>query len=199
MDYSAYRSLTVGMQQPRPLVSWTPVTERPREFAEALMGYACIASNAGFKGLVVTVDEVEVDDALYTNAKWEKLRQFVVAMCDELGRDEPLPGGLALFFASVGDDNTLEDQVIDRIVEATGGDSFRLGTWSTEDLHNLAVAISKMYGDAYGVDVEYDASAVDRVWRTLADQELSEAGLIRAYIRVYLNILDVSHGPPAVQ
>ena len=127
---------------PRALVSYTPAEDRPYDFARALIGYATLAHHAGYRGLIVTVDELEVEDALMTASRRSKLIDFVVAMRAELGNRQPLEGGLAIIFAAVGDGADVEDDVVRLIVDVTPGEPFDLRSWRRADLMVLSRRIT---------------------------------------------------------
>ena len=61
---------------PKTLIS-SKVAERARAFVEALAGTAMVASKAGFHGLIVTIDEVEVETQgtpEFVATFWKRLR-----------------------------------------------------------------------------------------------------------------------------
>jgi hypothetical protein len=181
---------------PRALVSYTPAEDRPYDFARALIGYATLAHHAGYRGLIVTVDELEVEDALMTASRRSKLIDFVVAMRAELGNRQPLEGGLAIVFAAVGDGADVEDDVVRLIVDVTPGEPFELQPWRRADLMVLSRRIHELYVAAYGVTAPYDEAVASGVFKVIDRHELQQSGEIRAFIRGYVARLDVAFGPP---
>jgi hypothetical protein len=196
LDWDDYVSLTYdGQYSPTPLVSYSPVDSRPYDFAQALLGYAAIANRCGFEGVIVTVDELEVEHALATGSKWQKLVEFVAAMRSELTHDEPPGGGLVIFFAAVHED-TLEHDVVKLIVETTPGEPYVLTPWDDDDLVDLARRIHGLYSLAYGSIGSFDARDAVSVIDRLDELDIDETGAIRAFIKTYVSRLDVAHGPP---
>jgi hypothetical protein len=198
LDWDDYVRMTYDSgYSPRPLISHSPVDQRPYDFAHALIGYASLARNAGFEGLVVTIDELEVEDALYSPTKWAKVRSFVAAMQEELGAGQPIVGGLAIFFAAVGEGTAVEDQIVDLVVDSTGGQRYELKPWHRSDLMDLSRRIHELYTAAYGLEIEYDGRIATNAFELIDGLDLEQSGEVRAFIRAYIARLDVVHGPPA--
>jgi len=182
--------------RPRTLVSRT-VVDRPTDFLKALMGTAALARAAGLAGLVVTIDELEVEHFLPRN----KLER-VVALVHELikyldQRRSARPWPLAVFVASVGQQGHAGDVIIEAIVDNSSGGRYVLSEWPLASLAILGERISGLYGEAYGV-TGIDVVAVTQAARErLTRADLSGSGLIRAFIKSTVAELDMRLGPPA--
>lgn len=197
LEWDDYVRMTYDVgYSPRPLISHTPVDQRPMDFIRALFGYASLAKSAGYQGLVVTIDELEVEDALFTAAKRPKLINFVSTMRSVLKVQQALPGGLAIFFAAVGEGQAVEDDVVSLIVDATPGEPFELEPWDRRDLVELSRRIHSLYATGYGVNHPYEESVAIGVFKVIDRLELEQSGEIRAFIRSYVARLDVMYGPP---
>ena len=59
------------------------LAERPTDFVNCLLGYSIVARRAGYKGLIITIDEFEVEYN-YSEAKFERVRALVRAMRKQL-------------------------------------------------------------------------------------------------------------------
>jgi hypothetical protein len=197
LGWNDYAALTYDREyDPTPLVAYSPVAQRPFDFAQALIGFASLARNAGFEGLVVTIDELEVEAAMYAAARWRKLLAFVAAMHAEFSQDEPIVGGLSIFMAALGEGSSVEDQIVDIIVDATGGDRYRLRPWDDNDLMVLSKRIHDLYCAAYAMERAYDRSRASATFDLIDDLDLDHSGRIRMFIRAYVARLDVQYGPP---
>ncbi len=199
LNWDDYVALTYDpLYDPAPLVAHSPVDRRPYDFATSLIGYASIARHAGFQGLVVTIDELEVEAAMSTAAKWRKLLLFVAAMREELGLKEGIVGGLSLFLAAVGEGESVKDQVVDSIVTATTGGRYELAPWDDDDLRGLSERIHRLYVSAYNGVQAYDRKIAGDAFSAIDDLDLENSGRIRAFIRSYVAQLDLKYGPPAL-
>jgi hypothetical protein len=173
------------------------VLHRSADFVRALTALALAGQMAGFAGLVITVDEFEVEYHL-TNAKIQRIRDLV----DELARYVAGASGyasapIALFFASVGQDGHRGDRIIEHLVEAGQGSRFDLEPMDAERRRMLAERIHKMYLDAYSIEAEFNQTLVDAVETSLVESgDIDSSGVARAFIKRYVAALDALHGPP---
>ena len=192
LDWDDYVRLTYDVDYaPRPLISYSPVGQRPADFVAALIGYASIARNAGFEGLVVTIDELEVEDALSTASKWSKVIDFVATLRAELHSARSTFGGLGLFFAAVGETDGLEDKVVSLIVDSNPREPHVLEPWGHAELLTLSRRIHDLYSVAHDVHAPYEETAAASLFRVIDGPDS-----IRAFIRGYVARLDVMYGPP---
>lgn len=197
LDWNDYVALTYDHDyDPAPLVAHSPVEQRPYDFAQSLIGYATLARNAGYEGLVVTIDELEVEAAMYAAARWRKLQGFVAAMHEELSDSEPIVGGLSVFVAALGEGSSVEDQIVDIIVDGTGGDRYVLRPWDDNDLMTLSQRIHDLYCTAYEIGRDYDRQVAVAAFGLIDDLDLDHSGRIRSFIRAYVGRLDLQLGPP---
>lgn len=194
LDWDDYVRMTYARDyDPKALVSHTPADQRPLDFVAALMGYAAVAYAAGYEGLVITIDELEVDDALSTRAKFDKVVRLIAAMRSILYSDDPVDGGLAFFFATVGSENYNQDKVVSLMVDPDTRPAHVLRPWGNRELVELSRRIHALYHRAHGGLGAHDETVAARIARAVDP----DAG-VRAFIRAYVSALDVQHGPPLV-
>lgn len=165
--------------------------ERPSDFVCCLLAYTALAKRAGFKGMVITIDEFEVEYHL-TYTKLERVKGLLRAMRDEMaGAEAPL----AIFIATVGQEGHAGDAFVSMLVEASGGAEYDLEEWSPGMLRKLAENIHCLYETAYRLDAGFDKKQVSSVERLLDDDDVAESGHVRAFIKGYVASLDVQYGP----
>jgi hypothetical protein len=164
-----------------------------------LAGHAKVAQLAGFKGLIVTVDEFEVEQVLTRN-QYERVTELLQVLTeyfkDQLDY-EPAP--LGMFFATVGDDDHDGDQAISAMVGVSPDAHFYLEPWSLEERAELAERIHGVYCHAYAIDSPFDGALVDDVEHQLTVYGDEDSGLVRAFIKRYVARLDVVYGPSSTK
>ena len=172
------------------------VAERPHDLVAALAGHATVARLAGFRGLVATIDEFEVEQ-VPSRASYERVKANLRVLTAYLrGETDHRAAPLGLFFATVGEDEDGEDAAVGPMLAATGGGSYRLDPWPPALRRDLAERIGRLYAAAYGLDPTFDPALVARVEASLAHGGLDDSGLIRAFIKRYVAALDAGYGPP---
>lgn len=167
------------------------VDDRPSDFVNCLLGYAVLARRAGFQGLVITIDEFEVEYTL-SEAKFERIQDLATAMRDELG-GEKVP--LTVFVATVGQEGHAGDEVVGSIVDATGGDEYSLQPWTRDSMRELSGKIHELYCRAYDIDKTTCDTMARQVEAALDDDDVESSGLVRAFIKHFVGALDAAHGP----
>ncbi len=173
------------------------IADRPYDFVEALLGLATICELAGYSGLVLTIDEFEVEDFFLSYSKKERVRALLDVLQECVaGKTDHASAPLALFFASVGLDGHVGDQRIRKMVKDSGGDIYWLDDWAPEALLELGGSIGSVYADAYGIGVSSAGDTHRRVLNRLDPGVLTSSGRIRAYIKQYVRELDTQFGPP---
>lgn len=173
------------------------VAERARTFVEVLLGYAAVARLAGYRGLIVTVDEFEVERSRLRRAALDLLHQVLCALV--VYPQEQMPSRhspLGVIFATVGEDSHDGDTLIDFMLQKTGGQQWELLPWCRQQLLELAARIHVLYCGAYGLDMAFESSIADRVEQNLQEYGGDDSGKIRAFIKRYVGLLDARYGPP---
>ncbi len=172
------------------------VFDRPDDFVECLIGYSALAKLAGYKGLVVTIDEFEVESAQLTRKQLERLEDVITTLGIWFGgRGKQKTGPLALFIATVGEEGHLGDEVVEMLVRKTSGDQYPLKKWTRAAHKKLAERIFNLYRRAYSIDGEFDESLASTVQDRLDEADLEGSGMVRAFIKGYVAELDATFGP----
>jgi hypothetical protein len=172
------------------------VADRGHDLVAALAGHATVARLAGYRGLVATIDEFEVEQ-VPSPASYARVKAHLGVLSAYLrGETGHHPAPLGLFFATVGEDETSDDAAVASLLTATGGGSYELAPWPPALRRELAGRIGQLYAAAYGLDPTFDPALVDRVEASLAHGSLDDSGLIRAFIKRYVAALDAGYGPP---
>ncbi|WP_028988246.1 BREX system ATP-binding domain-containing protein [Thermicanus aegyptius] len=167
------------------------------EFLKALIGYAYLARLIGRKGLVITIDEVEVESSILPPSE----RRKAIMLLDRLWsyfedqKDEYPNAPFALIFATVEDDSEI-NQVIDHLVEKSGGRPYELPYYKLDELIALGREITDLYKEAYFIPIENDTDLMQEIISRFADRIYQNNGVIRDFIKSFMHELDRRYGPP---
>lgn len=173
------------------------VLDRPADLIAALAGHATIARLAGYRGLIVTIDEFEVEQ-VPSRAGYERVKALLAMLTAYVrGETAHRAAPLGIFFATVGEDEHGGDAVIGAMLAATGGEAHPLEPWPPAQRLELAGRIHRLYRAAYAIDCDFDRSVVERLEESFAADGLDDSRLIRAFIKRYVGTLDARYGPPA--
>ncbi|WNR45151.1 BREX system ATP-binding domain-containing protein [Paenibacillus roseipurpureus] len=172
--------------------------ERPDGFVESLVCTAWLAKAAGYRGLLITIDEFEVEDANLESAQKKKLMQSLEAIERYVSGHRNLPNvPLGIYFGTLGDLNNEGDRYLDRITELSGGAQYKLRFFSREERIDLARRIHVFYQEAYELNQPYQPEAANNVHTILENKGYDDdSGLLRHFIKWYMALLDVNYGPP---
>jgi len=178
----------------RPMIG-RAITDRPRDLVQSLAGHATVAELAGFPGLVVTIDEFEIEH--FEPKRLERTVAAVVALNNYLaGASTYPPAPLGLFVASVGQAGHVGDRVLECIVKNTGGDLHYLRELTESDLQDLAGRIHQIYCRAYKVYEPLPADQMQAVLECARRSDKSDSGFIRTFIKGFVARCDAAFGPP---
>ncbi len=167
------------------------VSERPSDFVESLAGAAIVCKLAGFKGLVITIDEFEVQ---HLGAKWDRVRDLILCLARHFKGESGLPPSpLGIFFASVGSDGHLGDEIIDAMVKACGGECHALSEFGESECLAIGKNIFGLYKDVHCGTPDFDEPLAKKIHQKFLGQE----GHIRKFIKYFIAHLDKRYGPPA--
>jgi hypothetical protein len=168
------------------------VDERPADFARAIGGYARLAERAGFKGLVLTLDEFEVEQSIYR--LMETIDGLVTAL---FLQPTPKSAPLTLFVGVVPSAGADGNVILDRVIDNAGGDQKVLKPWSGHHLKLLARKVYATYSQAYELDEPFDDSIVDETREDIQSADEDLEGHVRTFLKRYVAKLDSLQGPPA--
>ena len=173
------------------------VDDRPFDFLEALLGYAKLAELAGYKGLVITIDEFEVE---HTNHRsFSRVRNLLTVLGSywKNGLDHPdVP--ISVFFATVPSEGSTGDYFIDLLLGETEEGFYELPIWSKEDRAQFAARVYRLYSQVYSLEHPYDRSVTEIVERSIADRGEHGPAVKRSFAKEYLSALDSKYGPPGI-
>ncbi len=166
------------------------VDERPHDFIESLVGNAVICNLAGFKGLVITIDEFEIQRL---GTKLDRVAAVIRHLMDYLnGKTGHKEAPLSIFIASVGMDGHLGDKIIDFMIEECAGEFYPLEVLGEDDCIELGRRIFDLYRDVYKVQGLYDEAQAKAIYGRINVEE----GRVRKFIKYYIGVLDMKYGPP---
>ncbi|MGQ4807430.1 hypothetical protein NKDENANG_00778 [Candidatus Entotheonellaceae bacterium PAL068K] len=178
----------------RPMIGHA-VVSRPDDLVQSLCGHAVIAQLAGHKGLVITIDEFEVEH--FDRRRFERTRDGILALTRYLAEKSGYPAApLALFVAAVGQEGHVGDQELEAIVQLTQGGLYELQALSEEDLSELGHKIHKTYCSAYEVQEAFSPTWVEDIKAQAEAFGDTESGFVRAFIKGFVARCDRRYGPP---
>lgn len=172
------------------------VSERPNCFVQSLVGHAIIAKLAGYRGLVITVDEFEVETNL-TKTNLLRVYNLLSLLLNYFnGASNYTEAPLAVFWSTIGDLNNVNEIILNKMVGASEGKTYELKTWEKQDLLLLASKIHHLYRDAYMLDKPFSNTQANKLIELLVSKGYCDNWMIRAFIKYYIMILDMRFGPP---
>jgi len=179
----------------RSLIRWSPTEKRSDDFVESLTGHATLVKHAGYQGLVITVDEFEVE--YLRGERWRRAENAVAALERYLtGGLIPPVDPLSLFIATVGQEGEETDPAVCRLVEASAGSVWPLRNFYVDQQVNHAMDLFKLYATSYGIE-DRPFSELKRAIRECAiDLATNESGASRSFIKSVISLYDQGYGPP---
>lgn len=180
------------------------VKNRPNEFVEALVGTSLVGKLAGYKGLIVTIDECEVDESISTSAELQRKSDVFDALIAYFsGNSKYAMAPIALYFASVPTQYEDEDEYcqIDTLVSESLGQYYNLNPFTgwdhdEKDQVSLVEKIHEIYKDSYhcrGISQENLIHDLDALMQS---PEVYDSGGIRYFMKRLIGLLDSNYGPP---
>lgn len=172
------------------------VSQRGMDLIESLAGHAVLAKLAGFKGLIVTFDEFEIEYIDRKNiARVEDILYSINQYIN--GKTIYYKAPLGIYIATVDQSGHKGDPLIQNYVALDSKSRYRLKVWERDQRINLAESIHKMYCEAYKINSGFDKNLAAAVEGLLARKiENNDSGLIRSFIKWYIGLLDLKYGPP---
>lgn len=174
------------------------VDERPKNLVEALAAHATLARWAGYKGLIITVDEFEIErndnkNLIKVNNTLSVLQQYLN------GRTQIFKAPLGLFFAAVDQSGCQGDPILESTIVTERTNCFRLKPWESPHRVRLAENIHDIYCKAYSLNKAFEKNIAVNMDGILAERiNNNESELIRSFIKWYVGMLDIKYGPPEV-
>ncbi len=183
----------------RPVISKSLV-ERPGSFVSSLVAIARAATLAGYEGLVITVDEFEVERNLAVGKRDHVARLIAEIGTFLQGTSKNRKAPLTLYFASIGQNGHVGDAVITSLISMAGGrgHQYVLTPLSRSDRRLLAGAAFDLYASAYAIVDTQDEAHTDEVETWLQNSGIvDDSGVTRAFVKEYVAVLDRKYGPPS--
>ncbi len=170
------------------------VGDRPYDFVESLVGHGHISELAGFKGLVVTIDEFEVERV--NSAKFDRVLDLLTVLTEYFnGTLDHNNYPVSIFFATVGQEGNISDSSIDNLVESAGGDYYEIPEMKPSERFKLAQRMYKLYSKAYDIESPFDQQLAKEIERKASKHGGDDSGILRAFIKRYIAALDKAFGP----
>jgi len=172
-------------------------TTKSSEFMETLIAYSMLAEKAGYRGLVITVDEFEITRH-QTQLDVRKCVDLLTALTKYFEKKSQYPKApLAIFFATVADADALGDKLIEEIIRNDSSARYTLKQLDETEILQLAEKIFQLYVEGYALECKFDSklakSTIDHVYSSSA----SGLSVIREFIKTWIFTLDSMYGPKA--
>jgi len=192
-----YRSITLPSMKAR------TIDERSERFCELLRGWTEFCTLTGAKGLVLVLDEVDVE---YGSTVWRselrRRRSMLLKALDELGKKD-VPLLLAFASAPAGHDVAPENDAVVDLVEKIGGIDLEVEVPlpTAAQMKELARRLQGLYERAYPERMaRVDRPRLTRLLDAFADQHQHGLNAVpRQFVRGTLERLDVAPGLPGYQ
>jgi hypothetical protein len=165
------------------------VKDRPYDFLEALLGYAKLAELAGYSGMVITIDEFEVE---HNNEKsFDRVRGLLEVLGSYWEADTDHPDvPISLFFATVPMSGSTGDQFVDDLVDDQEDGFYELPIWTQQHRSQFAARVYQLYSEAYALDQPYDGSITEIVENAISGRGEIGPSVMRFFAKEYLSALD---------
>ena len=173
------------------------LVNRPLDFVQNLAGHAQLAKLAGFKGLAITIDELEIED-LQTPQYRERAINNLSMILKYLVGNEPglINAPMALFLAGIEGQRFVGQFLEGWISEHIKNGIWRNPAWNSKDRLELAGRIHSLYLEAYGISGALPNEKIN-VLEGRQKQSIGADGCwIRGWIRAVTSICDQTYGPP---
>jgi hypothetical protein len=185
-----------------PIVS-SRVMERPYTFIESIIGTAILSREAGYKGLIILIDEFEVEVSLLgTNAQRDRFKGNLNMLVQYMTGKMPYPGtSLGIYFATAGKELDFGSKYIDEMVSGFGGDKYEIKPIMDWDLDNPEIIrfvdnVHQIYQEAYPHIEDSDFDLIPALDKMVQNEQIYESGGIRYFVKQYIGMLDRKYGPP---
>lgn len=185
-----------------PLIS-PRVSERTYTFIECIVGVALLSQYAGYEGLILLIDEFEVESALLGTSKQ---RERFVENLDTLstyvaGKTKYQETPLGIYFASAGDEWDIGSKYINYMVKNSGQEPYNIQPivdWdlSDKEISKFVSNVYHIYREAYTLVEDLDFDILSELEDILQNEQMYESGAIRYLVKQYVGLLDKRYGPP---
>ncbi len=172
------------------------IENRASNFIESLAGHAALIKLAGYKGLIVTLDEFEIEYIERNRIK--KITQLLETLHNYFKRNTDfLYAPMGIFFAAIDQEGQEGDPIIRKYIAFDKENRYHLKIFNKDQLIILAKKIYTIYCKAYSLQYKFNPGIITEVENLVAKKiEYDDSGLIRSFIKWYLSLLDMNYGPP---
>lgn len=177
-----------------PIIRHTPASERPNDFINAIVGLSFLSKICGYNGIIITIDECEVNSHKLTTVQKTQVRDTLLAIVNYFRRKMELPLAPIGFFIANASDSSMD--LVHMVVKMGEGKCEYLKDWDNSDYDTLAKKIFHVYTKAYSLNVIYDQK--DTITAINLQEKMNiQDGPVRKFIKDYISILDYKFGPSA--
>lgn len=172
----------------RPMIG-REIINRPYDFLEDIFGHAKLIRLAGYNGLVVTIDEFEIE---YNGMHFERVEALIDALTDYLSgqtKHESVP--CTIYIATVNQKGHLGDEVVDQLVTASNGDRHSLEELGWDAINDLGNKLHSLYTQAFHITEKYDSAVARKLYKNAEEY----SGRVRSFIKQYVAYMDTKFGP----
>jgi len=194
LRYSDFQNLKL-----KPLIS-RRVDDRYLDFIEALAGIAVLVAAAGYKGLIVTIDEYEVE-RIKNPSNYKIVQDMLYVIGQYLSGGLNLPKApLCIIFSAINQGGEKGDPDITRYISKTPENIFEVTKWSESQKVELLKKIHVLYCETYQLWAEFSVSTGENLTKLMENKlSNSESRQIRSIIKWYITLLDLQYGPPEIK
>ncbi len=185
-----------------PIVS-SRIMERPYTFIESIIGTALLSKEAGYKGLIILIDEFEVEVPLLgTNAQRDRFKDNLNMLVKYVTRKTNYPDtSLGIYFATAGKELDIGNKYIDDMVSGSRGSMYEIKPIMDWDLDNPEIikfvdSVYQIYQRAYPHIEDSDFDLIPSLNEIVQSEQVYESGGIRYFVKQYIGMLDKRYGPP---
>lgn len=179
------------------------INERTYTFIECVVGVALLSQYAGYEGLIILIDEFEVESALLGTSKQrerfvENLDTFSSYMTNKTKYPDT---SLGIYFATAGDEWDIGSKYINYMVKGSGQKPYNIEPIVDWELSNKEISkfvgnVYQIYREAYTLVENLDSSILFELEEILQNEQMYESGAIRYFVKQYVGLLDRRYGPP---
>ena len=170
------------------------VVNRPYDFLEALAGFTAVGIQAGYKGLLVTFDEFEVQTNLVPEARRRivTLLEAFLQYFKEIPSQRVLPRKfpIKMIIGSVNEEDDTTG-IVHILNTLSDHNVYQLENHSKDELLQLAEEISRLYGEAYELEIQ----SVEEIFEDVFASLPATSGILRAFIKGFVYRLDSQYFP----
>ena len=175
----------------RPMIG-RGVAARPNDFIESLFGHGHICHAAGYKGLVVTIDEFEIE-LIGARQRVKRTLELLIALLTYFEKNPSAPVLICFATIETASDKPRSERLIDALVAQSNGDCHELREMEWADIEDLGRRMQSLYYRAYKIPDVRPAPDIGTIWN---DYSRSLSGKARSFIKHYMAALDARFGPP---